>query len=156
MYAQLCTASQSQTSARLQQPSGFTTVSHLFSTVVMNQTGPAEETRKRFDSKKKRKKSKRRSKAARCSPSSSLMPHSVTMWRARLVACCRSLRAPEVTASRPNMTSSATLPPIHTSMRAIICRLLWLNSSLSGSCKPEMERCACLRSFFAVLASYST
>ena len=155
MYAQLRTASQSQTSACQQQPSGFTTVPHLFTMVVMNQTGPAEETRKRFDSKKK-KKSKRRSKAARCAPSSSLMPHSVTMWRARLVACCRSLRAPEVTASRPNMTSSATLPPIHTSMRAIICRLLWLNSSLSGSCKPEMERCACLLSFFAVLAAYST
>ena len=71
------------------------------------------------------------------SPSSSLMPHSVTICLARLVACCRSLRAPEVTASRPKMTSSATLPPMHTSMRASICRLLWLNSSLSGSCTPH-------------------
>ena len=68
------------------------------------------------------------------SPSSSLMPHSVIMCLARLVACCRSLRAPEVTASRPKTTSSATLPPMHTSMRASICRLLWLNSSLSGTC----------------------
>ncbi len=57
-----------------------------------------------------------------------------TMWRARAVACWRSLRAPLVTWSGPKIISSATRPPMQTSRRASICLLLIDVSSLSGSC----------------------
>ena len=41
--------------------------------------------------------------------------------------------APDVTNSGPKIISSATLPPMHTSMWAIICCLVVLYSSLSGT-----------------------
>ena len=42
-------------------------------------------------------------------------------------------RSPVVTSSCPNMSSSATRPPMHTSSRAIIWRRLMLVASSSGS-----------------------
>jgi hypothetical protein len=44
------------------------------------------------------------------------------------------LLAPDVTLSRPKISSSAARPPIHTSIDAFICLRLQLVSSLSGSC----------------------
>ena len=67
-------------------------------------------------------------------PMASLMPHSATMCRARLVACCRSLLAPVVTLLSPKISSSATLPPMHTSSLARSCSLLIEVSSFSGIC----------------------
>jgi hypothetical protein len=66
-------------------------------------------------------------------PMRSLMPHSATMWRAMRVACRRSLVAPEVTWSSPNTSSSAALPPMHTSMWARSCWRVVEYSSLSGT-----------------------
>ena len=54
-------------------------------------------------------------------PISLVMPHLVTMARARRVACMMSDEAPEVTFSAPKMSSSAIRPPMHTSSLASIC-----------------------------------
>mmetsp|Transcript_40658 Transcript_40658/g.82041 ORF Transcript_40658/g.82041 Transcript_40658/m.82041 type:complete len:233 (-) Transcript_40658:513-1211(-) len=67
-------------------------------------------------------------------PTSSLKPQCITMERARRVACCRSLDAPDVTSSAPNTSSSATRPPINTSSLASIWRFDRLVWSPSGSC----------------------
>mmetsp|Transcript_42240 Transcript_42240/g.97789 ORF Transcript_42240/g.97789 Transcript_42240/m.97789 type:complete len:233 (-) Transcript_42240:233-931(-) len=67
-------------------------------------------------------------------PTSSLMPHCMTMLRARRVACWMSLLAPLVTASTPNMSSSATRPPMHTSSLASICLRDMDVWSPDGSC----------------------
>mmetsp|Transcript_12263 Transcript_12263/g.45643 ORF Transcript_12263/g.45643 Transcript_12263/m.45643 type:complete len:245 (-) Transcript_12263:2057-2791(-) len=61
-------------------------------------------------------------------------PTSPTMYVARRVACCKSESAPVVTSSLPKISSSATLPPMHTSSRAMSCFLVIDVSSLSGSC----------------------
>mmetsp|Transcript_19200 Transcript_19200/g.42743 ORF Transcript_19200/g.42743 Transcript_19200/m.42743 type:complete len:263 (-) Transcript_19200:603-1391(-) len=67
-------------------------------------------------------------------PTLSLRPYLVTMAFASLVACMMSLLAPEVTLSAPNTNSSATLPPMHTSILASICLLDMLVWSPSGNC----------------------
>mmetsp|Transcript_14155 Transcript_14155/g.40123 ORF Transcript_14155/g.40123 Transcript_14155/m.40123 type:complete len:208 (-) Transcript_14155:257-880(-) len=75
------------------------------------------------------------SSASTCiGPISSLIPQSATMCLAIRVACLRSEVAPDVTLSTPKMSSSATFPPIATSMLASICSRVMENSSLSGSC----------------------
>mmetsp|Transcript_7159 Transcript_7159/g.17973 ORF Transcript_7159/g.17973 Transcript_7159/m.17973 type:complete len:256 (+) Transcript_7159:247-1014(+) len=56
----------------------------------------------------------------RTSPISSLNPNFVTMLRATFVALAMSLEAPEVVSSFPKMSSSATRPPMATSMFAFI------------------------------------
>lgn len=56
------------------------------------------------------------------------------MYCASSVAWDRSLLAPVVIWSKPKMSSSATLPPIHTSRRANNCLLLTDVSSFEGNC----------------------
>ena len=63
----------------------------------------------------------------------SVIPNLVTIALAIPVAVLRSLEAPLVMFSAPNTISSATLPPIATSIRARSCRLLHDSSSVSGS-----------------------
>mmetsp|Transcript_3421 Transcript_3421/g.11563 ORF Transcript_3421/g.11563 Transcript_3421/m.11563 type:complete len:332 (-) Transcript_3421:1359-2354(-) len=67
-------------------------------------------------------------------PTSDESPTSPTMYVASRVACCKSESAPVVTSSLPKMSSSATLPPMHTSSLARSCRRVIDVSSLSGSC----------------------
>mmetsp|Transcript_29592 Transcript_29592/g.57913 ORF Transcript_29592/g.57913 Transcript_29592/m.57913 type:complete len:205 (+) Transcript_29592:235-849(+) len=72
--------------------------------------------------------------ARETTPTLSLMPQRSTMFMAMFVACSKSLLAPDVTLSFPKMSSSATRPPMHTSIFASIWRRLQLVSSFSGSC----------------------
>mmetsp|Transcript_25552 Transcript_25552/g.64281 ORF Transcript_25552/g.64281 Transcript_25552/m.64281 type:complete len:319 (+) Transcript_25552:154-1110(+) len=74
-------------------------------------------------------------------PMRSLMPQSATMCRARRVACLRSLVAPDVTLLEPKMSSSATLPPMQTSMLASICSCVTEYSSLRGTCVTMPSAC---------------
>mmetsp|Transcript_7661 Transcript_7661/g.9551 ORF Transcript_7661/g.9551 Transcript_7661/m.9551 type:complete len:234 (+) Transcript_7661:456-1157(+) len=74
-------------------------------------------------------------------PTSSLMPHCITMLRARLVAWRISDDAPLVTSSGPKIISSATLPPMHTSILAIICFREMLVWSPLGSCITMPSAC---------------
>mmetsp|Transcript_33509 Transcript_33509/g.99743 ORF Transcript_33509/g.99743 Transcript_33509/m.99743 type:complete len:212 (+) Transcript_33509:399-1034(+) len=67
-------------------------------------------------------------------PMISFMPHCVTMYRAISVACRKSSVAPLETSPAPNTSSSATVPPMHTRMRASICVRLMLNSSSRPTC----------------------
>mmetsp|Transcript_1351 Transcript_1351/g.3024 ORF Transcript_1351/g.3024 Transcript_1351/m.3024 type:complete len:221 (+) Transcript_1351:81-743(+) len=66
-------------------------------------------------------------------PISSLNPNFVTIFRATLVALAMSLDAPDVVSSFPNTSSSATLPPMATSMFAFISFSDWDVWSPSGS-----------------------
>mmetsp|Transcript_451 Transcript_451/g.1033 ORF Transcript_451/g.1033 Transcript_451/m.1033 type:complete len:292 (+) Transcript_451:894-1769(+) len=62
------------------------------------------------------------------------MPYLVTMASAICVACSKSDEAPEVMLSVPKMSSSATRPPMQTSILASICLRVMEVMSFSGNC----------------------